>query len=146
LSGKPLLGTDFNRDYWYPIRDGAKEREARPRYQRWARPEVPAVKEMAGEDIYRLRHWAKAKLDEPGDLSRVAVEGRMGHELPGVEGVYSEVTLAMEERIVEYLQGVWEKEVMGAGLWVAPSPTPLSDDLAKEAPPLVSGLPVLEYE
>ncbi|GGJ77094.1 hypothetical protein GCM10011583_05510 [Streptomyces camponoticapitis] len=58
---------------------------------------------MAGEDIYRLRHWAKAKLDEAGDIPRVAIEVRMGHELPGVEGTYSEVTVVMEERIVEYL-------------------------------------------
>ncbi len=34
---------------------------------------------MAGEDIYRLRHWHKALLDEPGaDVARVAIEGRMG--------------------------------------------------------------------
>lgn len=144
--GKPLLGTDFNRDYWYPIRDGATERNSGPRYARWARPAIPAVPEMAGEDIYRLRHWAKAKLDEPGDIPRVAVEARMGHELPGVEGTYSEVTVAMEERIVEYLQGVWEKEVLGAGLWTPPFPIPPPDDLVESAPALFSGLPVLEYQ
>lgn len=146
VMGKPLLGADFDRDYWYPIRDGAKERNSGPRYARWARPAMPAVEEMAGEDIYRLRHWHKSKLDEPGDIPRVAVEGRMGHELPGVEGVYSEVTVAMEERIVAYLQGVWEKEVVGAGLWTPSFPMPLPDDLVKAAPPLFSGLPVLEYE
>lgn len=146
VTGKPLLGTCFERNYWYPIRDGAKERNSGPRYARWARPEMPAVPEMAGEDIYRLRHWAKAKLDEAGDIPRVAVEARMGHELPGVEGTYSEVTVVMEERIVEYLQGVWEKEVVGAGLWTPPSPMSLPDDLANTASPLFSGLPVLEYE
>ncbi|MFD6333787.1 hypothetical protein ACFWGI_29970 [Streptomyces niveus] len=114
VTGRPLLGTCFERDYWYPIRDGAQERNSGPRYARCARPEMPAVPEMTGEDIYRLRHWAKAKLDEAGDIPRVAVEVRMGHELPGVEGTYSEVTVAMEERIVEYLQGVWEKEVVVA--------------------------------
>ncbi|MGW3633358.1 hypothetical protein ACWD7F_24925 [Streptomyces sp. NPDC005122] len=144
VSGKHLLGTDFDRDYWYPIRDGADERKSRPRYERWARPKIPPVPEMAGEDLYRLRHWAKAKLDEPGDIPRVAVEGRMGHELPGVEGVYSEVTVAMEERIGEYLQGVWEKEVVGAGLWRPPFPISSPDDLLGSTPPLLSGLPVLE--
>ncbi|WP_328665167.1 hypothetical protein [Streptomyces sp. NBC_00328] len=144
--GKPMLGSDFERDYWYPIRDGAPERDSGVRYKRWARPAMPAVEELAGEDIYRLRHWHKAKLDEPGDIPRVAVEGRMGHELPGVEGTYSEVTVAIEERIVVYLQRVWEKEVVGAGLWTPSFPTPLLDDLVKAAPPLFSGLPVLEYE
>ncbi|MFE6487128.1 integrase [Streptomyces sp. NPDC057757] len=146
MTGKPLLSANFKNNYWYPIRDGAEEREMRPRYEHWARPAIPAVPEMAGEDIYRLRHWAKAKLDEPGDIPRVAVEARMGHELPGVEGTYSEVTVAMEERIVAYLQGVWEKEVVGAGLWTPPFPMPLPDDLVQAAPPLFSGLPVLEYE
>ncbi|MGW2177696.1 hypothetical protein ACWCXX_06265 [Streptomyces sp. NPDC001732] len=144
--GKPLLGTDFERDYWYPIRDGAEKRDSGPRYARWARPAMPAVPEMAGQDIYRLRHWHKAKLDEPGDMPRVAVEARMGHELPGVEGVYSEVTVAMEERIGEYLQRVWEKEVVGAGSWTPPFPMPLPDDLRDTAPPLFSGLPVVEYQ
>jgi hypothetical protein len=143
VTGKPLLGTDFDDDYWYPIRDGAKERSSG---SRWARPAMPEVPEMAGEDIYRLRHWHKAKLDEPGDIPRVAVEARMGHELPGVEGTYSEVTVAMEERIAGYLQRVWEKEVVGAGLWTPSFPMPLPDDLTGTVPPLLSGLPVLEYE
>ncbi|MET8766386.1 integrase [Streptomyces sp. NPDC004658] len=144
IAGKPLLETDFDGTYWYPMRDGAKARAAGPQKSRPARPAIPAVPELAGEPIYRLRHWHKAKLDEAGDISRVAVEARMGHELPGVEGVYSEVTVPMEERIVEYLQAVWEKEVVGAGLWTPPFPTALPDDLLGAAPPLFSGLPVLE--
>ncbi|MXG28741.1 hypothetical protein [Streptomyces sp. YIM 132580] len=67
------------------------------------------------------------------------------HELPGVEGTYSEVTIPMEERIVGYLQEVWEKEAVGAGLWTPPSPNRLPDDHATSTPPLVSGLPTLEY-
>ncbi|MFJ5720385.1 hypothetical protein [Streptomyces sp. NPDC093149] len=63
-----------------------------------------------------------------------------------MEGVYSEVTVAMEERIVGYLQRVWEKEVVGAGLWMPPFPMPLPEDLVTPAPLLFSGLPVLEYE
>lgn len=146
MQGKPLLSTDFDNTYWFPIRDGAEERASRPRYERWARPALPAVEDLAGEDIYRLRHWHKAKLDEPGNVPRVAVGERMGHELPGVEGTYSEVTLAMEERIVGYLQEVWEKEVVGAGLRMPTFPIPLPDDPANPAPPLFSGLPILEYE
>ncbi|MFE3659977.1 hypothetical protein [Streptomyces sp. NPDC059165] len=144
VTAKPLLVTSFDRGYWYAIRDGAERRDSGPRYARWVRPAMPAVSEMAGQDIYRLRHWHKAKPDEPGDIPRVAVEARMGHELPGVEGVYSEVTVAMEERIGEYLQRVWEKEVLGAGLWTPPSPMPLPDHLRNATPSLFSGLPVLE--
>ncbi|WP_405945069.1 MULTISPECIES: hypothetical protein [unclassified Streptomyces] len=75
----------------------------------------------------------------------MAVEGRMGHELLEVVGAYSEVTLAMEEWIVGYLQMVWEKEVVGAGLWTPSFPTPLPDDLAIPSLSLFSGLPALEY-
>jgi ribosomal protein S12 methylthiotransferase accessory factor YcaO len=32
----------------------------------------------------------------------------MGHEVPGVEGTYSSVTVAMERAIMEALQGRWE--------------------------------------
>ncbi|WP_370665387.1 integrase [Streptomyces sp. IBSBF 2507] len=143
ITGKPLLGTDFDGTYWRPIRDGADARPASPQTRRPARPEIPAVPEMAGEAIYRLRHWHKALLDEPGDIPRVAVEGRMGHELPGVEGVYSEVTIGMEERIVSYLQAVWEKRVVGEGLWTPPFPMTLPAGGDGEAFPLFSGLRVL---
>ncbi|UPZ32981.1 hypothetical protein MUK60_37445 [Streptomyces sp. LRE541] len=67
------------------------------------------------------------------------------HELPRVEGTYCEVTVSMEERIGAYLQGLWEKDVVRAGLWTPSPPTPLPDEPANPAPPLVSGLPTLEY-
>ncbi|MFD3610859.1 hypothetical protein ACFWXA_22770 [Streptomyces atroolivaceus] len=85
-------------------------------------------------------------LGELGDIPRVAVEGSMGRELPGAEGAYSEVTLAIEERIVGYLQRVWEKEVVGAGLWTPAFPMPLPYGPAKSTPPLSSGPSTLEYQ
>ncbi|NEA52338.1 integrase [Streptomyces sp. SID10815] len=141
-TGKALLGTQFARDYWHPIRDGRKEtRPEKKQYERFIRPAVPAVEAMAGQDLYRLRHWHRELLDEPGaDIARVAKEARMGHELPGVEGVYSMVTQAMEERIVEYLEGVWEK-LMARGVWTPPLPTRLPDGELGDAAPLFSGLP-----
>jgi hypothetical protein len=142
--GKSLQSAHFQRDYWHPIRDGAPERKPRKGYERFVRPKLPAVEEMAGQDIYRLRHWHRELLDEPGaDIARVAKEARMGHELPGVEGVYSMVTLAMEERIVEYLQEVWEK-FLGTGPWLPPFPIALPDDQRKGASPLFSNYPILD--
>ncbi|HEX5596347.1 MAG TPA: hypothetical protein VFX61_10070 [Micromonosporaceae bacterium] len=136
--GGPLLGTQFARDYWHPARDGAPERKGRRGYER---PKLEPVEAMAGQDLYRLRHWHKEVMDEPGaDIARVAIEARMGHELPGVEGVYSYVTPAMEERIVEYLQGVWEK-LLASGVWVPPFPSRLPDGELQGVPPQFSGLP-----
>lgn len=143
-TGKPMLGVGFTKNYWYAIRDGRDEHKPKPGFERYARCALPPVEEMADQDIYRLRHWHKALLDEPGaDIADVAKEARMGHELDGMAGVYSEVTLSMEKRIVEYLQGVWEKKVVAAGLWMPPFPTRLPDDLLGGASPLFSGLPIL---
>lgn len=143
-TARPMLGVGFTKNYWYAIRDGRDEQQPEPGGARVARGKLPAVREMAGQDIYRLRHWHKALLDEPGaDIPNVAKEARMGHELPGMEGVYSEVTIASERRIVKYLQEVWEKQVASAGLWMPPFPTPLPDDLSEGGKVLFSGLPIL---
>jgi hypothetical protein len=144
ITGKHLLTTEFTQTYWRPIRDGAPERKPRPRYMQHVRPKIPAVPEMADQDIYRLRHWHRELLDEPGaDIARVAKEARMGHEVAGMEGVYTKVTIGMEVRIVEYLQAVWEKHVVAGGLWTPPFPIPLPSDLPDSTSPQFSGLPVL---
>ena len=141
MTGQPLVRTAFSETYWRPIRDGAPAREGRRDFRR---PALPAVEEMAGQDIYRLRHWHRELLDEPGaDIPRVAKEARMGHELPGVEGVYSMVTLAMEERIVAYLQGVWEK-FTASGVWLPPFPTSLPSDGGVPGIALFSDHPILD--
>lgn len=136
LEGGPLLGTAFGREYWYPIRDGAPARN--PRRGR-ARPELPAVEAMAGKRIYLLRHGHKEWLDEDGH-SRVAVETRMGHELAGVEGLYSNLTPGMELRMVETLQERWEKFFAAGVWWTPPFPISLPVDLPKRSLRLVSGV------
>lgn len=120
MKGDALLGTDFEKYYWWPIRDGGPERKGR-----YARPKMPAVEEFAGKRIYLLRHGHKEWLDEGGH-SVVAVETRMGHEVAGVQGLYSNLTPAMERRIAESLQERWETFMSsGGGRWEAPFPTPL---------------------
>lgn len=144
-TGKHMLGVGFTKNYWYPIRDGRDEYTPKPGLERHARSALPAVEEMAGQDIYRLRHWHRELLDEPGaDIATVAKEARLGHEVAGMEGVYSKVTLSMERRIVKYLEEVWEKSVVSAGLWMPPFPKPLPDDPLGKASPLFSGLPTLD--
>lgn len=103
--GGSLLQTDFYNYFWNPALDGTEERTGR-----YARPAAPGVPELAGMVPHGLRHGHKTWLDEDGH-PRVAVEERMGHELPGVEGTYSHVTVEMERRIMESLQTRWEKAV-----------------------------------
>jgi hypothetical protein len=129
MNGGDLLGARFDRDYWAPIRDGSPAREARRDY---ARPAIPAVEQFEGLPIYRLRHWMKECLDEDGH-SEVAVETRMGHEVAGVKGLYSNLTPKMEAGIMESQQERWESFHRAAGgLWMPPFPTasPVDHDRA----------------
>lgn len=71
---------------------------------------LPDMKAVAGiEDIvpHGLRHSMKVWLDELKH-PRVAVEERMRHVIPGVEGTYSHTTLPMELDIAADLQKLWE--------------------------------------
>lgn len=102
--GRLLRGGDWYTETWGPVVNGRAPRGVIP----GARPRagIRPVAGVEGLTPHGLRHSHKAWLDE-GDLPRVAVEARMGHELPGVEGVYSHVTLPMELRIADYLQELW---------------------------------------
>lgn len=103
IGGGSLGSVDFNYKYWRRIADGAEAHDG-PRVQR---PEVRAVPAFEGKRLYLIRHAHKAHLDEDGH-SRFAVESRMGHEVQGVEGTYSSVTVPMERAIMKTLQERWE--------------------------------------
>lgn len=107
VGGGCLKAAPFSRSYWFPMTRGSKER-TRTRGSGRVRPAIPAVDDFAGKRIYLIRHGHKAWLDEDGH-PRFAVESRMGHEVPGVEGTYSSVTVAMERAIMKALQERWEQ-------------------------------------
>lgn len=69
---------------------------------------VPAVEGAKGLTLHGLRHSHKVWIDEDG-APRVAAEERMGHQLQGVEGVYSHASAAMEQDIVAALQARWDR-------------------------------------
>ena len=105
IGGGSLGAVNFDYKYWRPIADGVEAREGEK--VRRPRPAIPAVPTFEGRRLYLIRHGAKAWLDEDGH-SKFAVESRMGHEVPGVEGTYSSVTVAMERAIMKTLQERWE--------------------------------------
>lgn len=137
INGGELAKANFTYHYWRPIADG---REASvPRQKGGGRggtwrplPKIPAVPGWAGKRQYLTRHGHKEWLDEDGH-SRIAVETRMGHELAGVEGLYANVTPAMEKRIMESLQARWQRFVvtLPEGWEPPPSPTGLPVDLSQ---------------
>ncbi len=106
IMGGSLGSCDFDTNYWRVIADGSPQRSG-PRVRR-PRAEIVAVPEFAGKRMYLLRHGHKAWLDEDFEHSRYAVESRMGHEMTGVEAVYSSVTVPMERAIMKGLQARWE--------------------------------------
>jgi integrase len=66
--------------------------------------DLPPV--IAGMHFHDLRHTHKTWLIED-DIPEVAQAKRLGHRLPGVRGIYSHVTPAMQQRITEALQHRW---------------------------------------
>ncbi|WP_318201115.1 integrase [Streptomyces sp. SCL15-4] len=105
IKGGCLGSVAFDTAYWRLIADGVDERSG-PGARR-PRPAIPEVPTFKGKRQYLLRHAHKAWLDEDGH-SRFAVESRMGHQVPGVEGTYSSVTAAMERAIMKSLQKRWD--------------------------------------
>jgi len=103
ISGGPLLTTDFHTYYWKPVRDGSDQRTGR-----YARDKMPKVPSFAGRRIHLMRHAHSPMLEEMG-VPAVAIEERLGHILQGVRGVYSDVTPAMEQQVIDVLQKRWEK-------------------------------------
>ncbi|WP_369213883.1 tyrosine-type recombinase/integrase [Streptomyces flavofungini] len=105
VDGGCLAQTDFNTFYWRPTADGSDEQPRRAGVDR--RPALPPVPGFAGKRMYLIRHGHKEWMDEDGH-PRFVVETRMGHELPGVEGIYSNLTPAMERRVAASLQARWD--------------------------------------
>lgn len=103
IEGGSLGAVSFTREYWRPVADGSPAL-AGPKL--W-REEIPAVEQFRGKRQYLVRHGHKEWLDEDGH-PRFVVEARMGHELQGVEGTYSNLTMAMERKVMSALQRRWE--------------------------------------
>jgi integrase len=61
---------------------------------------------IAGMHFHDLRHTHKTWLIED-DIPEIAQAKRLGHRLPGVRGIYSHVTPAMQQRIVDALERRW---------------------------------------
>jgi integrase len=90
--GGYLRRSNFNRRTWTPAASGDPERG------------LPPV--IAGMHFHDLRHTHKTWLIED-DIPEIAQAKRLGHRLPGIRGVYSHVTPAMQQRITDALQTRW---------------------------------------
>ncbi len=85
--------SNFNRRTWTPAATG------QPHHG------IPPI--VAGMHFHDLRHSHKTWLIED-DIPEIAQARRLGHRLPGVRGIYSHVTPAMQHRILQALQHRWD--------------------------------------
>jgi integrase len=121
--GKLLLGSEFYSDGWRRFVDGWEV----PAGRRKLPTSFPAMRAVAGvEDIvpHGLRHSLKVWLDEQKH-PRIAVEHRMRHVVPGIEGTYSHCTMPMQLEIATDLQKLWEQSLAvpdDDGEWESPRP------------------------
>jgi integrase len=98
--GGLLRRSNFSRRVWRPATDG------NPR--RTTAPVIP------GMHFHDLRHTHKTWMIEDG-VPEVAQAKRLGHRLAGVRGIYSHVTPAVEQHLVDGLQTRWENTVQPDG-------------------------------
>lgn len=115
--------SNFARRAWRPACDGhpcrcaagevcPRHPERRSKFGPAPRP-APAWEPVApGLTPHDLRHSHKTWLIDD-DVQEVAQAERLGHHVAGVRGVYSHVTQAMRDRIVEALQARWEASQSG---------------------------------
>lgn len=95
---------------------------------------------LAGLKVHGLRHGQKVWLDELG-VPPVAVEERLGHELPGVIGTYSHTSPAMIRQITEGLQRLAEEAFAErVRICGGRSPVPVLDGLLEPFRKIATGV------
>jgi integrase len=90
--GAYLRRSSMSRRVWRPALDGDPHGGTEPI--------------IAGMHFHDLRYTHKTWLIED-DIPEIAQAQRLGHRMPGVRGIYSHVTPAMQQRITQALQDRW---------------------------------------
>ena len=75
-----------------------------------------------------LRHSHRTWMAEDG-IPEILAEQRLGHDVPGVRGLYTHVTQAMREDLTAALQARWETSLRDRAALDPHSPVPLLDNL-----------------
>jgi hypothetical protein len=78
--------------------------------------------------VHGLRHGHQTWLDDLG-VRYVLQSERMGHEVPGMRGVYSHVTQGMRDELTAGLQSLWESSLAERARLASRSAVPMLDDL-----------------
>lgn len=95
--------SNFGRYRWRPACDGWPARK--PSRNHPGREAAPAI--VATLRVHDLRHFHKTRLMD-ARITAVAIDERLGHATPGMDGVYGHATPEARAEILIVLQGWWE--------------------------------------
>ena len=83
---------------------------------------------VPGLTAHGLRHGHRTWMAEDG-IPDILAEQRLGHEVPGMRGLYTHVSDRMREALVRALQARWEDSLRARAAIRPHSPVPLLDEL-----------------
>ena len=83
---------------------------------------------VPGLTAHGLRHGHRTWMAEDG-IPDILAEQRLGHEVPGMRGLYTHVSDRMREALIQALQARWEDSLRARAAISPHSPVPLLDEL-----------------
>jgi integrase len=83
---------------------------------------------VPGLSAHGLRHGHRTWMAEDG-IPDILAEQRLGHEVPGMRGLYTHVSDRMREALAQALQARWEDSLRARAATRLHSPVPLLDEL-----------------
>ena len=75
-----------------------------------------------------LRHGHKTWMAEDG-IPEILAEQRLGHQVPGMRGLYAHASQQMREKLIAALQARWDESLRRRAAIDPRSPVPLLDTL-----------------
>jgi hypothetical protein len=78
--------------------------------------------------VHGLRHGHKTWMAEDG-IPEILAEQRLGHQVPGMRGLYAHASDRMREDLKQALQTRWEESLRARAAIAPHSPLPLLDEL-----------------
>jgi Arc/MetJ-type ribon-helix-helix transcriptional regulator len=88
----------------------------------------PGCRWVPGLTAHGLRHGHRTWMAEDG-IPDILAEQRLGHEVPGMRGLYAHVSDRMREALVKALQARWEDSLRTRVAIRPHSPVPLLNEL-----------------
>jgi len=83
---------------------------------------------VPGLTAHGLRHGHRTWMAEDG-IPDVLAEQRLGHEVPGMRGLYTHVSDRMREALIQALQARWDDSLRARAAICGHSPIPLLDEM-----------------